>query len=397
MKSLNYHKQPIPGKIGTIVLKPVKTREDLALAYTPGVADACLAIKEDPRAVYDYTNKGRTVAIVTNGTAVLGLGNIGPSAGKPVMEGKAVLLKVFANVDALDVCVDEEDVERFVEVVRAISPTYGVINLEDIAAPACFEIERRLKEILDIPVFHDDQHGTAVCVVAGLIRATAMQCLDLHSAKIVFSGAGASALATARLLLEFGVKQDQITIVDSKGVIYEGRENVNEYKRYFASQTDDRTLADALKGANIFVGLSSGNVVSKLMVREMAEKPILFSLANPIPEISVEDVESARSDAIAVTGSSKDRNQVNNVMCFPFLLRAVIDVGAKDVTTNMLKAAAEALACVAQRSGRIMPDLFDNMILPEMAAEVARAAQDDGVATKELDIAEYKRSLHKEF
>ena len=396
-KSLEYHANPHPGKVCIGLTKKLDTMEDLTLAYTPGVADVCRAIAEDPSAVFRYTNKGRMVAVISNGTAVLGLGNIGPLAGKPVMEGKVALLKKFGHVDAIDVVVDESDPHKLVSIVRAISPTYGAINLEDIKAPDCFIVEQTLRGILDIPVFHDDQHGTAVCVVAALKRAAGMQGHAFETMRFVFSGAGASALATAGLLRSFGVPKDNIIMVDSAGVIYEGRvDNMHAYKESYAARTPARTLEEALEGAHALIGLSSAGLVTQDMVKKMHAKPVVFALANPTPEISVEEVHAVVPDAVALTGRSDDPNQVNNALCFPFLFRGVLDVQASDITPSMREAAACALVAVAEQEKRIIPNIMSKKLLPEMASAVAQAAQHAGVAKKTVDIDEYKKLLTQE-
>ena len=396
-KSLDYHANPQPGKICVGLTKKLDTMEDLTLAYTPGVADVCRAISEDPSAAYRYTSKGRMVAVISNGTAVLGLGNIGPLASKPVMEGKVALLKKFANVDAIDVLVSEVDPHKLVDVIRAISVTYGGINLEDIKAPDCFIVEQSLRNSVDIPVFHDDQHGTAVCVVAALRRSAQLQGHTFTDMRFVFSGAGASAIATAGLLRTFGVQKENIILVDSVGVIYEGRSgNMNVYKEPYAAQTTARSLEDAMKGAHAFVGLSSAGLVTQDMVKSMHAKPIVFALANPDPEIRSEEVINAVPDAIAGTGRSDDANQVNNVLCFPFLFRGVLDVMAKDITPSMREAAAQAIASVSELEGRIIPSIMSKNLLPVVASAVAQEAMRSGVARKNLNIVEYKDFLTQE-
>jgi len=396
-KSLLYHAEPTPGKVSIRLTKPLETMDDLALAYTPGVADACRAIVQDPQDVFRYTNKGRMVAVISNGTAVLGLGDIGPLASKPVMEGKVALLKKFAGVDAIDVILDEKDPQKVIEVVRAISPTYGGINLEDIKAPECFIIERTLRDMLDIPVFHDDQHGTAVCVIAALQRAAQMQGFDFKAMKFVFSGAGASALASAELLRESGVPRDSIIMVDSTGVIFEGREeNMNPYKQEFAVQTSARTLADALDGAHALIGLSSAGIVQQSMVARMHSAPIVFGLANPTPEITVAEVKAVAPQAIALTGRSDDPNQVNNVLCFPFLFRGVLDIRAKRITPGMRVAAAQALATIAADENKVIPNIMSSRLLPDVASAVAKAAQEEGVAALQWEIDAYHAVLSQE-
>ncbi len=394
-KSLQYHKEPIGGKIGTSILKPLRGREDLELAYTPGVADVCLEIAKDPLKSFDYTNRGHLVAVVTNGTAVLGLGDIGPYAAKPVMEGKAALMKAYGNIDAIDINIDEKDPEKIVEIVKALSPSFGAINLEDIKAPECFYIESRLQELLDIPVFHDDQHGTAVCVVSALKKAATKQGLSLKDAKVVFSGAGASALATANLMVACGVDSENMLIVDRAGVIYKGRqENMNDFKKTFARETSARTLKDALEGANVFVGLSSADLMTEEMLQSMAPNPVVFAMANPVPEISIEKAKAARSDVLVATGRSDDPNQVNNLLCFPFLLRGALDSRASTINMEMRMAAAEGLSVVAEKYETIVPPFTDQQLLVEIAAAVYKAAVETGVAQiSNGDVDAYRKKL----
>ncbi len=347
-KALDYHRLPRPGKLSVESSKPCATQADLALAYTPGVAQPVLEIAKNPEAAYDYTNKGNLVAVITDGTAILGLGNRGPLAAKPVMEGKAVLFKQFAGIDVFDLEVQAKSVREFIKVVEAIAPTFGGINLEDIAAPHCFEIEAALRKKLDIPVFHDDQHGTAVIVSAGLINALFVQGKHLNEAKITCLGAGAAGIASMNLLIAMGANKANITFVDSKGVIHKGRTDLNKYKKPFAKATDMRTLADAMKGADVFVGVSGANLVSPAMIRCMADKPVVFALANPYPEITPEKARAARSDLIMATGRSDLPNQVNNVLGFPFIFRGALDARARHVTRDMLIAAVHALAELAR-------------------------------------------------
>jgi len=347
-KALEYHRLPKPGKLSVESSKPCSTPADLSLAYTPGVAQPVLEIAKNPAAAYDYTNKGNLVAVITDGTAILGLGNRGPLAAKPVMEGKAVLFKQFAGIDVYDIEVQAKTPQEFIKVVVAIAPTFGGINLEDIAAPHCFQIEAALRKKLDIPVFHDDQHGTAVIICAGLINALYVQGKTLETAKIVCLGAGAAGIASMNLLLAMGAKKTNITVVDSKGVVHTGRTDLNSYKKAFARKTDLRTLADAMQGADVFVGVSGANLVSPAMVKSMADKPVVFALANPNPEISPDNAKAARSDLIMATGRSDYPNQVNNVLGFPFIFRGALDARAKEITQEMLIAAVHALAELAR-------------------------------------------------
>ncbi|HSM61560.1 MAG TPA: NADP-dependent malic enzyme [Longimicrobiales bacterium] len=407
-EALEYHAQGRPGKIEVVPTKAVATARDLSLAYSPGVAEPCREIHADPEDVFKYTARGNLVAVVSNGTAVLGLGNIGPLAAKPVMEGKGVLFKRFAGIDVFDLEVGSEDPQDVIRFCQLLEPTVGGINLEDISAPACFVIERTLKETMDIPVFHDDQHGTAIIAGAALLNALDVVGKSADSVKVVFSGAGASALSTAEHLCRLGVTRSNIHIVDSKGVIHEGRtEGMNEYKAPFAVRTEDRTLADAMRGADVFVGLSVKGIVSKEMVASMAERPIIFALANPDPEILPEEVAEVRDDAIMATGRSDYPNQVNNVLGFPFIFRGALDVRARGINAEMMLAATRALAALAREEvpdtvrgaydgsdiafGRnyLIPKPFDHRVLFHVAPAVARAAIDTGLARIELDMVEY--------
>ncbi|MHB1085486.1 MAG: malic enzyme-like NAD(P)-binding protein [Thiobacillus sp.] len=347
-KALDYHRLPKPGKLSVESSKPCSTQEDLSLAYTPGVAQPVLEIARNPKTAYDYTNKGNLVAVITDGTAILGLGNRGPLAAKPVMEGKAVLFKQFAGIDVFDIEVSVKTPQEFIKVVEAIAPTFGGINLEDIAAPHCFEIEAALKKSLDIPVFHDDQHGTAVIICAGLINALHVQGKTLETAKIVCLGAGAAGIASMNLLMAMGAKKGNILFVDSKGVVHKNRTDLNSFKKAFARKTKLRTLADAMVGSDVFVGVSGANLVSPAMVKSMADKPVVFALANPNPEISPEKARAARSDLIMATGRSDYPNQVNNVLGFPFIFRGALDARAREITQDMLIAAVYALAELAR-------------------------------------------------
>ena len=347
-KALDYHRLPKPGKLSVESSKPCSTQDDLSLAYTPGVAQPVLEIAKNPKTAYDYTNKGNLVAVITDGTAILGLGNRGPLAAKPVMEGKAVLFKQFAGIDVFDIEVSAKTPQEFIKVVEAIAPTFGGINLEDIAAPHCFEIEAALRKKLDIPVFHDDQHGTAVIICAGLINALHVQGKTLETAKIVCLGAGAAGIASMNLLVAMGAKKGNILFVDSKGVVHKERTDLNSFKKAFARKTKLRTLADAMAGADVFVGVSGANLVNQAMVKSMADKPVVFALANPNPEILPEKAKAARSDLIMATGRSDYPNQVNNVLGFPFIFRGALDARAKEITQDMLIAAVRALAELAR-------------------------------------------------
>ncbi|HQT30892.1 MAG TPA: malic enzyme-like NAD(P)-binding protein [Thiobacillus sp.] len=347
-KALDYHRLPKPGKLSVESSKPCSTQADLSLAYTPGVAQPVLEIAKNPKTAYDYTNKGNLIAVITDGTAILGLGNLGPLAAKPVMEGKAVLFKQFAGIDVFDIEVHAKTPQEFIKVVEAIAPTFGGINLEDIAAPHCFEIEAALKKKLDIPVFHDDQHGTAVIICAGLINALHVQGKALDSAKIVCLGAGAAGIASMKLLVAMGAKKANILLVDSKGVVHKERTDLNSFKKGFARKTKLRTLAEAMQGADVFVGVSGANLVIPAMVKSMADKPVVFALANPNPEILPEKAMAARSDLVMATGRSDFPNQVNNVLGFPFIFRGALDARATEITEAMLIAAVHALAGLAR-------------------------------------------------
>ncbi|WP_298784531.1 malic enzyme-like NAD(P)-binding protein [uncultured Campylobacter sp.] len=405
--ALKYH---IGGKIGTNVKTPCATAEDLALAYTPGVAEPCKVIEGDHEAAFKYTNKANLVAVITNGTAVLGLGDIGAIAGKPVMEGKAVLFKKFGGVDAFDIEIDEKDPKKIIEICKALAPTFGGINLEDIKAPECFEIERELQKAVDIPVMHDDQHGTAMITGAGLINAALISGKKIEDMKIVVSGSGAAGIACAKMYRNLGAKH--IIMLDSKGVIHKGRTDLTEQKKEFALDTADRTLEDAINGADMFLGLSKPGVLTKEMVKTMAPHPIIFALANPVPEIYPSEVEEVRSDAIVGTGRSDFANQINNVLGFPYIFRGALDVRAKKITENMKIAAARAMADLAREEvpaeirkmlgkdnlkfGKdyVIPNPFDPRVFAVISTAVAKAAVDDGVARiKEFDIAAYKKSL----
>lgn len=347
--ALKYHEFPIPGKIGINITKPTETQKDLSLAYTPGVAEPVKAIALDPEAAYRYTSKGNLVAVISNGTAVLGLGNVGALASKPVMEGKGVLFKRFADVDVFDIEVTAKDPEDFINTVVNIAPTFGGINLEDIKAPECFEIERILKERLDIPVFHDDQHGTAVIMTAALLNALELQGKKLSGVKLVCLGSGAAGLSSMRLLIALGIPKENICMVDSKGVVHSGRNDLNAYKLEFAIETDKRTLADAMQDSDVFIGVSGANLVTADMVSSMAPKPIVFAMANPDPEIKPDLALAVRDDLIMATGRSDYPNQVNNVLCFPYLFRGALDVRATTINQEMLIAAVHAIKDLARQ------------------------------------------------
>lgn len=413
-EALEYHSQGRRGKIEVIPTKPCSTQRDLSLAYTPGVAEPCREIHKDPDLAYTYTAKGNLVAVVSNGTAVLGLGDIGAVAGKPVMEGKGVLFKRFADIDVFDIEIDSQDQEEIVKVVKILEPTFGGINLEDIKAPECFYVEEKLKEIMDIPVFHDDQHGTAIISGAALINAAELARKKIDELKIVFNGAGASGIACAKFYVSLGAKQENIIICDSKGVIYKGRkEGMNPYKEQFAADTKLRTLEEAIKGADVFVGLSKGNVVSKKMVKSMADRPIVFAMANPDPEITYEDATEARPDVIMATGRSDYPNQVNNVLGFPFIFRGALDVRARSINEEMKLAAAYALATLAKQDvpdtvskaygvehfrygpEYIIPKPIDYRVLLYVAPAVAKAAIDSGVARVQIDMDRYRDKLEQ--
>lgn len=402
--ALRYHREPKPGKIEVVPSKPLGNQRDLALAYTPGVAAASSAIAEDPAMAAEYTARGNLVGVVTNGTAVLGLGAIGPLAAKPVMEGKGVLFKKFAGIDVFDIEVDETDIDRFVNVVAALEPTFGGINLEDIKAPECFEIERQLRERMNIPVFHDDQHGTAIIVAAAVHNALRLSDKKIEDVKLVTSGAGAAALACVNQLVSMGLPVENVTLTDIHGVVYAGRvEEMDVYKEIYAKETKQRTLAEAIEGADIFLGLSAPNVLKPEMLASMADHPAIMALANPDPEIMPEDAKAARPDAIIATGRSDFPNQVNNVLCFPFLFRGALDVGATAINEEMKIAAARAIADLATQETSdvvasayggqvssfgpesIIPSPFDPRLIGAVAPAVARAAMETGVATRPIE------------
>lgn len=411
--ALRYHEGKRPGKIEVVPTKPYFTQTDLSLAYSPGVAEPCLEIQKDAQNAYKYTDKGNLVAVISNGTAVLGLGNIGALSGKPVMEGKGLLFKIYAGIDVFDIEVDETDPDKFIEAVKAISPTFGGINLEDIKAPECFEIERRLKEELDIPVMHDDQHGTAIISAAGLLNALQVNGKDISTIKVVVNGAGAAAISCARLYVALGVKKENVVMLDSKGVINDKRERLTPEKIEFATtRYDISTLAEAIEGADVFLGLSKGNILTQEMVRSMANDPIVFALANPVPEISYEDAIDSRPDVLISTGRSDYPNQINNVIGFPYIFRGALDTAATAINEEMKLAAVHAIADLAKQPvpevvseayhvnnltfGRdyFIPKPVDPRLLTEVSTAVAKAAIESGVARKTItDWEAYKEHL----
>ena len=411
--ALNYHAGRRPGKIEVVPTKPYYTQTDLSLAYSPGVAEPCLEIQKNPQDAYKYTDKGNLVAVISNGTAVLGLGDIGALSGKPVMEGKGLLFKIYGGIDVFDIEVDEKDPQKFVEAVKAIAPTFGGINLEDIKAPECFEIERRLKEELDIPVMHDDQHGTAIISGAGLLNALEVNGKDLSKIKVVVNGAGAAAVSCARLYISLGVKPENIVMLDSRGVISKERAGLTPEKEEFATdRTDIHTLAEAVKDADVFLGLSKGNVLTKDMVRSMADDPIVFALANPVPEITYEDAMDSRTDVLMSTGRSDYPNQINNVIGFPYIFRGALDTASTAINEEMKLAAVHAIADLAKQPvpeivGKVyhdsklsfgreyfIPKPVDPRLLTEVSTAVAKAAIESGVARKVItDWDAYKEHL----
>ena len=413
--ALLYHSQGKPGKIEVVPTKPYQTQRDLSLAYSPGVAEPCLEIQKQPETAYDYTAKGNLVAVISNGTAVLGLGDIGAMSGKPVMEGKGLLFKIYAGIDVFDIEVNEKDPDKFIEAVKAIAPTFGGINLEDIKAPECFKIEQQLKEELDIPVMHDDQHGTAIISSAGLLNALEVAGKKIEDVKIVVNGAGASAVSCTKLYVSLGARLENIVMVDSKGVISKERTDLNEQKKFFATdRTDIHTLAEAIKGADVFLGLSKGNVLSQDMVRSMADHPIVFALANPTPEISYEDAMASRPDVLMATGRSDYPNQINNVIGFPYIFRGALDTRATAINEEMKLAAVRAIAGLAKKPvpdvvneayhvnnlsfgpEYFIPKPVDPRLITEVSMAVAKAAMDSGVARKQItDWEGYKNHLRE--
>lgn len=413
-EALKYHSEGRKGKIEVVPTKPCSTQKELSLAYTPGVAEPCLEIEKDPKKSYDYTARGNLVAVVTNGTAVLGLGNIGPHAAKPVMEGKGILFKKFADIDVFDIEIDAPDPVTFVSVVKALEPTFGGINLEDVKAPECFFIEEKLNEMMSIPVFHDDQHGTAVITGAALLNALEIQGKKISEIQVVFSGAGAAAIACARMIMALGASKDQILLCDRQGVVHEGRPQVESYRAFFSKVTAKRTLADAIRGADLFIGVSSKGLVNAEMLKGMAPRPIVFAMANPDPEIGYEEARAVRPDLIMATGRSDFPNQVNNVLGFPFIFRGTLDVGATRINEAMKLAAAKALAALAHEEvpeevcrayggaplqfgpEYIIPKPLDPRVLLWEAPAVAEAAVLTGVATRPFESQSvYRKSLER--
>ena len=406
-EALEFHNSIKSGKIEIISSKPMTTKRDLALAYSPGVAAPVKAISKNPELAYDYTTKGNLVAVISNGSAILGLGNLGALASKPVMEGKAVLFKRFADIDSIDLEIDSNDPEEIISSIKNFSKSFGGINLEDIAAPNCFIIEEKLKKILDIPVFHDDQHGTAIITSAALLNAIDIAKKDIKKIKVVVNGAGASAMACTKLFVKLGVQSKNITMIDRKGVIYKGRDNLNKWKTLFAINTKNRTLNDAIKNCDVFLGLSSAGILKKDMVKKMSKNPIIFACANPDPEITPEEVEEVRSDAIIATGRSDYPNQVNNLIGFPYIFRGALDVRAKTINEEMKIAAVKSIASLAKervpdevaaamggerpKYGKeyIIPSTFDPRLISVIPVAVAKAAIKSGVARKKMKILKY--------
>lgn len=413
-EALKYHAEKIPGKVDVCSSKDVSSEYALSLAYSPGVAAPCLEIAKDPAKAFEYTTKGNLVAVITNGTAVLGLGDIGPLAGKPVMEGKGVLFKKFANINVFDIEIDEKDPEKFINIVKSLEPTFGGINLEDISAPQCFEIEKRLREEMNIPVFHDDQHGTAIITGAALINACFLTDKKLEDVKVVFNGAGAAAISCARLVIDLGVKRENLIMCDSKGVINTIRKDLNEMKKEFANPTTAVTLADALEGADAFIGLSIANILDESMLKSMANNPIIFAMANPSPEVDPAFAKEIRPDAIIATGRSDYPNQVNNVLGFPYIFRGALDVRATEINEAMKIAAVHALADLARQTvtdevttaykdqdfhfgpNYIIPKPFDSRVLLVVAPAVAKAAMESGVAQIQIpSMKQYREKLER--
>jgi malate dehydrogenase (oxaloacetate-decarboxylating)(NADP+) len=413
--SLRYHTHPIPGKLEIRPTKPLANKRDLSLAYSPGVAYACELIQEDPTAAASVTSRGNLVAVISNGTAVLGLGDIGPLASKPVMEGKAVLFKKFANIDVFDIEVAERDVDKLVDIIASLEPTFGGINLEDIKAPECFEVERQLRERMKIPVFHDDQHGTAIVAAAAIYNGLRIVDKLIKNVKLVVSGAGAASIACVDLLVEMGLRKDNVRMIDRNGVIYAGRkEGMNPWKQEYAIETTDRTIADAIDGADLFMGLSGPGVLNGELVKKMGERPIILAMSNPIPEIMPEEAMTARPDAILATGRSDYPNQVNNVLCFPFIFCGALDCGASTINEHMKMAAVRAIADLATKettdvvaaayadeqlrfgSDYLIPKPFDPRLIEDVPMAVVKAAMESGVATRPIaDLEAYRQSLHE--
>ncbi len=412
--ALEYHKADRPGKIGIVARKPHSSQRDLALAYSPGVAAPCQEITQDRSSAYKYTNKGNLVAVISNGTAVLGLGNIGAEASKPVMEGKSMLFKIFSGIDSFDIEVDTQNVDELITTIKNIAPSFGGINLEDIKAPECFEVEARLKELVDIPIMHDDQHGTAIITSAALLNYEKITGKRISELQVVINGAGAAAIASARMIVELGVKRENLVMCDSRGVVTAQRDDLNEQKREFATQRDITTLSDAVAHADVFMGMSKANVLSQDMVRAMADNPLVLALANPNPEISYDDAVASREDIIFGTGRSDLPNQVNNVLGFPYIFRGALDSRATCINAEMKLAAAHALAELAQEPvpqkvldaygldslefgrGYLIPKPLDPRLLKKVSLAVAMAAMQSGVARKPIEnIAEYEQFLDK--
>ncbi|MDQ7975192.1 MAG: malic enzyme-like NAD(P)-binding protein, partial [Rhodocyclaceae bacterium] len=411
--ALEYHEFPVPGKVAITATKQMTNQRDLSLAYSPGVAAPCEEIVKDPLNAFKYTSRGNLVGVISNGTAVLGLGDIGALASKPVMEGKGVLFKKFAGVDVFDIEIDEKDPAKLVEVIAALEPTFGAINLEDIKAPDCFYVERELRKRMKIPVFHDDQHGTAITVAAAMVNGLKVAGKKIEDVKLVASGAGAAALACLNLLLKVGLQRKNVFVTDLAGVVYEGRtELMDDDKRQFMQKTEARTLAEVIEGADVFLGLSAGGVLKPAMVAKMAKRPVIFALANPNPEIAPEDAHAVRDDVIMATGRTDYPNQVNNVLCFPYIFRGALDCGATTITDEMEIAAVHAIAELAQaeQSERVaaayvgeklsfgpeylIPKPFDPRLMMKIAPAVARAAEESGVAARPIkDLDAYRDKL----
>lgn len=413
-EALDFHEFPVPGKIAVTPTKSLATQHDLALAYSPGVAEPCLEIEKDPSTASRYTARGNLVAVISNGTAVLGLGNIGALASKPVMEGKGVLFKKFAGIDVFDIEINETNPEKLVDIIASLEPTFGGINLEDIKAPECFYIEKTLRERMGIPVFHDDQHGTAIIVGAAALNGLQVVGKKIDEVRLVVNGAGASAIACTNLLRSLGFKKENITMCDSKGVIYQGRgDKMDETKQFYAIEDNGwRTLADAIKGADVFLGCSKAGALSQEMIKTMADTPLILALANPVPETTPQDAKAVRPDAIVCTGRSDYPNQVNNVLCFPFLFRGALDVGATAINEEMKMTAAHAIADLAKEpvpfevistyghlafgADYLIPTPFDPRLIVNVSSAVAKAAMDSGVATRPItDWAAYAERLKK--
>jgi malate dehydrogenase (oxaloacetate-decarboxylating)(NADP+) len=412
-EALNYHSTYPQGKVTVIPCKPYATQKHLTMAYSPGVAECCRAIAENPADVYKYTNKGNLVAVVSNGTAILGLGNLGPAAGKPVMEGKGYLFKIFADIVVFDINLDCKDPDKLIEIVQALEPTFGGINLEDIKAPECFKIEETCKKTMGIPVFHDDQHGTAIISGAGLLNALEISGKKAADMRVVVSGAGASGIACSKFYVSLGVPLENIAMFDTKGHIHAGRTDLNPEKRYFATKKKYDSLEEAFKGCDMFLGLSQANIVSPEMVKSMGKSPIMFAMANPDPEIPFLDAKAARPDLIMGTGRSDFPNQVNNVSGFPYIFRGALDCGAPQISEGMKQAASKAIAALAKEPvpqaicdaygvktltfgvDYVIPKALDTRLIEVVPVAVAKAAMDEGTATKKLDLTQYPKDLKK--